>query len=310
MALLQKGITKIKKVIHHPLPFPLMMMQLFPFLTSDRFFLKLLFRHKLGMKLNLTHPQTYNEKLQWLKLNYRKPKMVSLVDKYEVKKYVAEKVGEQYIIPTLGIWDSFSAIDFEKLPHSFVLKATHDQGSVLICRNKNKFDYKQANAFLSNRLRRNYYHLYREWPYKEIKPRIIAEKMIVDKRQNDLKDFKFFCFHGEIKLISIHRNRNNKDLDTTRDFYNPDLRHLDITLGYEQSGAEFEKMDNYEEMVKIVKELSHGFPHIRIDLYNTGKRIYFGEMTFYPAAGLKPIKPEQWDYRMGSYIDLNGISKS
>lgn len=307
MGIVQQSITKIKKVIEHPLPLPLVMMQLFPFLTTDSYFLKRLFKAKLGKKLDLSNPQTYNEKLQWLKLNYQKPEMIQIVDKYEVKKYVAQRIGEKYIIPTYGVWPDFESINFQDLPKSFVLKTTHDQGSVIICPDKSKLKIKEAEAFLSDRLRRNYYNWYREWPYKQVPPRLLAEKLIFE-RDKDLKDYKFYCFHGEIKLICIIRDREDQDRETKRDFYGADLNHLDITIGYEQSGKAFDNLPNYKEMAEVVRKLAAGFPHIRIDLYNDGKQIYFGEMTFYPGAGLKPILPEEWDYKMGSFINLEEIN--
>ena len=186
----------------------------------DKVFLKLMFRARMGSKLDLKHPRTFNEKLQWLKLYDRRTEYTNMVDKYEAKKYVAQKIGEQYIVPTLGVWESFDDIDFEKLPEQFVLKCTHDSGGLVICRNKRNLDIDAARIKIQKSLKFDYYRHGREWPYKEVKPRVIAEKFMKDSETEEgLTDYKFFCFDGEPKAMFIATDRAKQDAETKFDFF-------------------------------------------------------------------------------------------
>src|SRR5690606_148439 len=193
---------------------------------SDEFYLKRLFPLMVGYKLNLQDPKTYNEKLQWLKLYYRDPLLPCLVDKYEYKKYVKELVGERYVVKNLGVWDNFEEINFDKLPTQFVLKTTHDQGGVVICKDKSTFDIINARRKLKRHFNLNLYYLYREWPYKYIKPRIIAEEYLIDESGDDLKDYKLYCFNGEPKVMYISSGRQTNT--TYLDFFDMDFNYLNI----------------------------------------------------------------------------------
>ena len=277
--------------------------KLIPWDTDERY-LKHLFKVRMGKKLDLKNPQTYNEKLQWLKLYDRKPEYTTMVDKYEVKKYVADKIGDEYIIPTLGVWDNFDDIDFEKLPNQFVLKCTHDSGGLVICKDKSKLDINAAKNKINKSLKQNYYYSGREWPYKNVKPRIIAEKYMVDEETNDLRDYKFFCFDGKAKMMYMASNRFNNDKETTMDYFDEDFNWLDINWGTKKSDIKPSKPNNFEEMISIAERLSKDIPEVRIDLYYCNKQIYFGEITFFDGSGFNTIKPIEWDYKLGSYIKL------
>ena len=195
---------------------------------SDKAFLKLLYWARVGKKLNLKNPKSYNEKLQWIKLYDRKPEYTVMVDKYSVREYIKEKIGEDYLIPLLGVWDSFDEIDFDKLPDQFVLKCTHDSGGLVICKDKSKLDIEKARTKINKCLKRNFYKYNREWVYKDVKPRIIAEKFMVDESGTELKDYKFFCFDGEPKAMFIATDRPH---DTRFDFFDMEFNHLPCLTG-------------------------------------------------------------------------------
>jgi hypothetical protein len=260
-----------------------------------------MFKKHLGYKLNLKNPKTYNEKLQWLKLNDRKPEYVQMVDKYEVRKYVADKIGEEHLILLLGVWDTFDAINFDKLPDKFVLKNTHDSGSVYICNGKQNFDVRDAKKKISKALKRNYYYSRKEWPYKNIKPRIIAEQFMVDESGKELKDYKFFCFDGVPELFYVATDRPH---DTRFDFYDINFNHLPFKQVHPWSTKNIVKPEGFSEMLEIAAKLSQNIPHVRVDLYNINGKIYFGELTFFHEAGLGPFKPEVWDKILGDKLKL------
>lgn len=281
----------------------------YPLLFSwmpDEMNLKFWFRYNFGKKLNLDDPETFNEKLQWLKLNNRKDEYTRMVDKYEVKEYVASIVGNQFIIPTLGVWDNFDEIDFDTLPEQFVLKCTHDSGGLVICKDKSKLDLKAAKKRIQKSLKRNYYWVGREWPYKNVKPRIIAEAYMQDSKTNDLKDYKFFCFGGVAKCFKVDFDRyiehhaNYYDmqrnlLDFGEAAYPPDdKKKLDINS------------ETLEEMQRLAEKLSADIPFLRADFYDVDGRIYFGELTFYPASGFGKFTSEQSDQLMGKWIPCRG----
>ena len=272
---------------------------------SDETYLKIAFRSLMGKKLDLKNPQTFNEKLQWLKLYDRKPIYTTMVDKYEAKKYVADKIGEQYIIPTLGVWDKFEDIDFDKLPNQFVLKCTHDSGGLVICRDKSKFDIEAARKKISRSLKRNYFWQGREWPYKDVKPRIIAEKYMEDTSTNDLKDYKFFCFNGVPKILFIASDRANPKEETKFDFYDINYNHLDFTNGHPNAVSQPLKPIKFEEMVNLAGKLSQNIPLLRVDFYEISGKVYFGELTFSHWSGFVPFNPEKWDKIIGTWIDID-----
>ena len=270
---------------------------------SDKTFLKMSYRINMGKKLDLENPKTFNEKLQWLKLYDRKPIYTTMVDKYEVKKYVANLIGEEYIIPTLGVWDRFEDIDFDALPNQFVLKCTHDSGGLVICKDKSQLDIKYAKSKINKCLKRNFYWLGREWPYKNVKPRIIAEKLIQDStcETMELTDYKFYCFNGEPKFMYI-----SKDVakDPKTDFFDMEYNRLDMRMRDPNSDVPPSKPICFEKMIEISKILSKNIPHLRVDFYFSNKNIYVGELTFFHCGGFVSIKPDSWNKIIGGWLKL------
>lgn len=271
---------------------------------SDKKYLRRLFKLNMGKELNLDNPQTFSEKLQWLKLYDRKPEYTQMVDKVEAKNYVARIVGDEYIIPTIGVWDRVEDIDWDTLPNQFVLKCTHDSGGIVICSDKSKLNTKAAIAKLKKGLRKNYYYRNREWPYKNVKPRIIAEQYMVDESGYELKDYKWFCFDGEPKALFIATDRGTENEETKFDFFDAEFNHLPFTNGHPNAKREIKKPEGFEQMKKLAALLSNGCPHLRVDFYDINGKIYFGELTFYHWSGMMPFEPEEWDYTFGSWIKL------
>ena len=269
----------------------------------DEVYVKRKFLNRMGFPLDLKDPKTFNEKLQWLKLYDRKPIYTKMVDKYEAKKYVASIIGEKYIIPTLGIYNDFDEISFEKLPNQFVLKCTHDSGGVVICKDKDLFDVETAKEKINKSLKRNFYWEGREWPYKNVKPRIIAEQLMVDESGFELKDYKFFCFNGEPKFFKIDYNRQ---VEHHANYYNlqGEIIPVDELVCPRDSRIDLKLPNNMHKMIEIAAILSKGIPFVRVDLYNINGSIYWGEMTFYPATGMGKFAPQEWDYTFGSYLEL------
>lgn len=275
------------------------------FLYKEDTFLKKLFKACMHKELDLEDPQTYSEKLQWLKLYNRRPYYPSLVDKYEVKEFVSKVIGEEFIIPTIGVWNNFDEIDFTELPGQFVLKTTNGGGStgVVICKDKNNFDYKSARKKLNKSM---HSHVdMGEWPYKNVKPRIIAEQYMEDKETGELRDYKFFCFNGVVKALFIATDRGVVGDQPKFDFYDADFNHLPFKQGHpHQKNKIIHKPDNFELMKELAAKLSKGEPHERIDLYEINGKVYFGEITFFHFGGIEPFDPEEWDYTFGSWLSL------
>lgn len=273
-------------------------------IIPDKLYLKWLFRLRMGYKLNLDNPQTFSEKLQWLKLYNRKPEYTQMVDKVGAKEYVAKIIGEEYIIPTIGVWDSVDDIDFDKLPNQFVLKCTHDSGGIVICKDKSKLDIESARRILRKGLKRDFYSTSREWPYKDVKRRIIGEQYMVDESGYELKDYKFFCFDGEPKALYIATDRGVEGEETKFDFFDADFNHLPFVSGYPNANRKITKPQGFEEMKQLAAKLSQGQPHLRVDFYDINGKIYFGELTFFHMSGTTPFEPKEWDYTFGSWIKL------
>lgn len=272
-------------------------------ILSDKAFLKLLFFHKMRYKLNLKNPQTYSEKLQWLKLFYHVDEHAKMVDKAASKDYVSSKIGKQYIIPTIGIWDKFDDIDFSKLPDQFVLKTTHDSGGVVVCKDKSALDLAEAKSIINQSLKHDYYKTSKEWPYKNVPHRILAEKYMEDET-GELRDFKFFCFDGKVKALFIASDRFTPGEETKFDFFDENFNHLPFTNGHPNASHKIEKPKSFDEMKRLAEILSEGIPHVRVDFYNINGQIYFGEMTFFHWGGMKPFEPIEWDYKFGEWITL------
>lgn len=271
-------------------------------LLSDSYFLKLQYRCVFGKKPNMSTPQSFSEKLLWLKLFDHRPEYTMMVDKYAVKKYVADIIGEQFVIPTIGVWNRPEEIEWDTLPDQFVLKCTHDSGGLVICKDKSKLDKNAAIEKLNSSLKREYYKVAREWQYKNVPKRIIAEKYMEDKTFGELPDYKFFCFDGEVKALFIGTERGSGDVKF--DFYDADFNHLDLVQIHPMSGKDLPKPEHFEKMKELASKLSKGYPHLRVDLYNVNGDIYFGEITLFHHGGIVPFHPEKWDYTFGSWIKL------
>ncbi|MBQ8453737.1 MAG: glycosyl transferase [Bacteroidaceae bacterium] len=296
------------KAINHPeWLFGVILRRSFGKWMDNRSFIKWEYFSGMGKFPNLENPTTYNEKLQWLKLNDIHEDYSLLVDKYEAKKYVAEKVGEEYIIPTLGIYDSFDEINFDQLPDQFVLKTTHDSGGVVVCPNKSKLDKKAARKKLEKSLKNNYFYEHREYPYKNVKPRIIVEQYMVDESSTELKDYKFFCFDGKCKMLFIATDRSIGDVKF--DFFDTEFNHLPFIQGHPWATREIKKPQGFGKMIELAEKLGKGYPHVRVDLYDINGRIYFGELTFFHFSGNVPFEPEEWDYKIGEWLKLPNIIK-
>ena len=301
-------MQKVKRLIYEIAKNPsklavYLLLKIAPIL-SDRLFLKVLFRLRMGYKLNLDNPVTFNEKLQWLKLNNRKPEYTQMVDKVGAKEYVASIIGEEYIIPTIGVWDRVEDIDWAALPNQFVLKCTHDSGGIVICPDKTKLDISAAKRKLKRGLKRDFYSQNREWPYKDVKRRIIGEVYMVDESGYELKDYKWFCFDGVPKALFIATDRGVKGEETKFDFFDADFNHLPFTNGHPNSPHTILKPQGFEKMKELAAKLSEGQPHLRVDFYDINGKIYFGELTFYHWSGTTPFEPVEWDYKFGEWIKL------
>ena len=272
---------------------------------SDRKYLEHLFYAKNGYSPNFDDPKTICEKLNWLKLYNRRPEYTAMVDKYEVKKYVAEKVGKQYIVPLLGVYNSFNEIDFDSLPEQFILKCTHNSGSFVVCKDKRTFDKENARKILSNGLNQNYFNAGREWVYKDVKPRIIAEEFIPALGARDSLEYKLTVCNGIVKMITIctgiahssFENRNN-------DNYDRDWNFLPFYVNYKNTGKVIDKPAFMDEMIDVAEKLGAGIPYVRVDFYYVDGKVLFGEMTFYTWSGFMHFTPPEYDQIMGEWIQL------
>ena len=269
----------------------------------DKLYIKLRYYKRLHKLPNLKQPKTFNEKLQWLKLYNKNPLYTTLADKYGVKKYIADKIGEEYLIPTLGVWDKFDDIDFDTFPNEFVLKCTHDSGGLVICKDKNKLDIKSARRKISKSLKTNYFWHAREWPYKNVKPRIIAEKFMKDRDFDNLNVFKIFNFNGEPKIIQTIQN--DKMPNETIDYFDTDWNLLDLKQNYPNSQNPLPRPGTLTEMLDLARILANDTaPFIRTDFYEINDKVYFSEFTFYSDSGFAKFTPEEWDLKLGDWINL------
>ena len=289
------------KGLFHNLIFSLAMR--IPWIVPDALFLKILYYHITDNKLNLSAPKSYNEKIQWLKLYDRKPQYTIMVDKYEAKNYIKGIIGEQYIIPTLKVYNDVDDIDFDSLPSQFVLKCTHDSGGVVICKDKRALNIQNTKNILRAGLKQNFYWQNREWPYKNVPHRIIAEKYMIDESGTELKDYKFFCFNGEPKIVQVDYDRFNGH---KRNLYDLEWKRLPFTLQFPTDwDHEISKPESLEEMLEISRKLSKGIPHVRVDLYHIKGKVYFGELTFFHGSGFEKFTPEEWNITFGEWLNLN-----
>lgn len=276
---------------------------------SDKIFLKIWFRNRMGYWMNFENPRTFNEKLQWLKINDRKPIYTTMVDKYAVKKYVADIIGQEYIIPNLGVWDHFDDIEFNKLPNQFVLKCTHDSGGLVICKDKSNLDFVNARSKIEDSLGTDFYRLGREWPYKNVPHRIIAETYMEDTdsdcTDSGIKDYKFFCFNGVVRCFKIDFDRFGK-AGHKANYYTVDGSLMD--LGEKKCPPDYSKVqiipDKINEMIALAEKLSVGHRFLRVDFYYVNQKIYFGELTFFPASGVGHFLSRCQDEMLGSWLKI------
>lgn len=272
---------------------------------DDEEFLKRKFKSNLKYDLNLLSPNTFSEKIQWLKINDRKDIYTILVDKYKVREYIKEKLGEEYLIPLIGIWDDPDDIDFNKLPDQFVLKCNHNSGlGMCICKDKSKLDISKVRRELKKGLKQDYYLTGREWPYKNVSRKIIAEKYMKNEHETELKDYKFFCFNGEPKYCQVISDRSTNE---TIDFFDMKWNHQEfIGLNSKCSNSKhpIAKPVTFEKMKEFAYILAKNTKFVRIDFYEIERKLYFGEITFYPASGFGNFKPTEWNEKLGEMINL------
>lgn len=272
-------------------------------LIPDKVFLKWVYKTHLHKSLDFRNPKGFNAKLQWMKIYDRKPEYVALVDKLKVKEYIAQKIGAEYVIPTLGVWESADKIDFDLLPDKFVLKCNHDSRSVVVCKNKLNLDRDGVKKHLGKCLKTNLYWWGREWPYKDVKPMVFAEKYMEEKGKEDLKDYKLMCFNGEVKCSFVCSERFEKDgLKVT--FFDRNWKKMPFIRHYPSSDKCIPRPRTYDKMIALAEKLSQGLRFVRVDFYEVEGRLYFGELTFFPGSGFEEFTPDSWDDIIGGWIKI------
>lgn len=274
-------------------------------ILPDRLYLILKYRLLLGRRLNLDSPKAFTEQIQWLKLNDRNPEYHVLVDKYKVKDYVRRIIGDRYVVPILGIWDRPEDINWDVLPDKFVIKCTHDSGSTIVCHDKATFDYGNACKKISEALKQDYYWRDREWAYKGVQPKVIAEKYLGD----DVPDYKFFCFNGKPEFMYVASERGIKDKEVRFDFFSMDGEHIPVSNGHPNASTPPKLPSMFEQMADLAAKLSAGIPHVRVDFYQCADQVYFGEFTFYHFSGLVSFSPPSADFDFGRYLDLKTFDR-
>ena len=300
----KKEVLMMKKIYLYIKAYFIKMLFCIGKIIPDKLFIKIRYRYKMNKRLNLEEPKSFNEKLQWLKLYDRNPEYIKMVDKYDVKKYVSNIIGEEYIIPTIGIYNSFNEIDFEKLPKKFVMKCTHDSGGIVICKDKNQLNINKTKKLLNTYLKRNFFYNNREWPYKNVKPRIIIEKYMENNDKNGLVDYKLFCFNGEPDFLYISQGLEDH-LSARMGFYDFDFNTINIKRSdYKRFERNPKKPENFDKIIQFSKILSQNIPHVRVDWYDIDGKIYFGELTFYTCSGYIPFETEEMDNRIGDLLIL------
>lgn len=280
-------------------------------ILSDKNFIKIQYRIKTGKELDLNNPKTFREKIQWLKLYDRNPIYTLFVDKVACKDYLKEKVGEKYIIKTLGVYDKFDDIDFDRLPDKFVIKCTHDSGSVIICNNKDEFmkhlnEHKQK---IESFKKYNFYYSGREYHYKDVPKKIIVEEFLENEDKTNFLEYKLWTFYGETKLIDVVEKNNESKYGVVSNYYDEKWNALDLKFLFPKKKSEFEKPKQYNQLIKIAKQISKDYPVMRVDFYIVNDEIKIGELTIYHASGYAPMYPEHWDLDIGEYINLEKIKQ-
>jgi hypothetical protein len=268
-------------------------------ILPDKAFLSILYRIRVGRKLNWKTPVSFNEKLQWLKLHNRKPEYTAMVDKYAAREYIANKAAHEYLVPLLGVWDRFEDIDFSKLPEQFVLKCTHDSGSVFICKDRNRFDLETVEHKMRRALKKNYYYYSREWPYKHVTPRIIAEQYM----QGEWYDYKLFCFHGKVKCTYVTVGSASFH-DRRYTFFDNYWNIMPFCVNFPRLESPVAKPHYFAKMVAIAESVSKDIPFLRVDFFEIQQKLYIGELTFYPEGGFGVFQPYEYDELLGSWLAL------
>ena len=274
----------------------------------DKIYLQLKYYMHFHKFIDFRNPKTFNEKINWLKLKNRRPEYTQMVDKYAVRKYIAEQLGDEYLIPLLGVWDDPHEIDFDKLPNQFVLKWNHDSGSVVICKDKTKLNITETVAMLASKKSHNGYWYGREWPYKDVPRKIIAEKYMTDSADSsDFTDYKFFCFNGYVDCVMVCLERSSGD--TKFYFFDKDwnLKRLNIRGKNAPEGFTIPKPNQMDKMFEVAAKLSEGLPFARVDLYQSNDHIYFGEITFFPDSGFDANLLPETDKYFGDLIRLEDV---
>ncbi len=271
-------------------------------IIPDRPYLKMMYRIRTGNRLHLNAPQTFNEKIQIIKLNEKYDNHSYMVDKYEVRRYISEKIGEEYLIPLIGVYEKYEDIDIDSLPEEFVVKCTHDSGSVVVCNGKE--DLVNNRTRIEKALKRRYYLSSRDYSYKGIKPRIVIEERMHSSDGGDLRDYKFYCFEGVPTFLYI--SEGLQDHSTARiSFYNMDFSAAPFKrTDYEPLQYAPERPSVYDEMCKVASILSEGLHFVRVDLYEIDGKVYFSELTFAPCGGYMPFDPKEWDKKLGEYLNI------
>lgn len=274
----------------------------------DREYIERIFAAQMGYHPNLSDPKTLCEKLNWMKLNDRRPEYTDMADKYEVKQIVAERVGKKYVIPLLGAWDRFEEIDFDKLPEAFVLKCTHDSGSIVIVKDKRRFNKNAAAEAFRRSMKADCFRESREWPYKDVRRRIIAEPYYDSLGKRDSVEYKLTCMNGKVKFTTICTGIAHAAFeDRNNDHFDRDWKRLDFSVNYKSSGKQIEKPYFMDEMIEVAEKLADGIPYVRVDFYVIDGQIKFGEMTFFTWSGFMKFDPPEWDEILGSWMKLPGI---
>lgn len=279
-------------------------------LLPDKLFLQLFFIKNMKKRIKFKSPKTFNEKIQWMKVYDRKPLYNKLADKYEVREFVANVLGEEYLIPIYGVYNDFAQIDFDALPSQFVIKCTHDSGSVVVCRDKAKFNVAEAKEKIDKGMKRNAYDYAREWQYKDIEPRIIVEKFLEQDNGESIIDYKYFCFNGEPKFFYVSQGLENH-ATAQISFYNLDGKKMPFRRSDYKPFEEDKRPKRGEEMIEIARKSAKAIPSpfVRVDLYEINGKIYFSEFTLHPCSGVMPFYPKEWDLKVGDMLELTKNTK-
>lgn len=271
---------------------------------NDKAYLNMIYWANFGKQINWSNPLTFNEKIQWLKLYDQNQLYTIIVDKIKMKEWIKSKIGDGYIIPTLGVWETPDEIDIDILPNKFVLKWNHDSGSIVVCKDKTLFDKEGALKKLQRGSKVNGFWYGREKPYLNVPPKVFAEEYMEDEATHELRDYKIFTFNGVAKLLLVASERQKEGVDTKFDFYDMNLNHIDMRNQHENAAMAPEPPSQFNMMKELAETLSKGFAHLRVDFYEVNGHVFIGELTLYHGSGFMTFSPESWNYKLGSWINL------